>query len=230
MASVSPNDAQSNFSSWLNLVGVEKPPDWVVSPSFDKYMYYIIALSGFSYLMWNFHRTLILYIKNIYVKMQTIKFTDGTHSIHSFGYIISRPHDLCLVENIKLRVYNDSKRPLIIRNAYLRSTVTSQTVTGEFLSSGQNLPAENVQISQKSQGDLYFKLPDTGGHLANDMIRGMTLEDFEKIFSHFEIMIKTNRRTINLNYSTNTTRSWVRDVKMGLMTPPPAEKSQVIKL
>lgn len=51
MTGVSPNDAQSNFSSWLNLIGFENLPNWVINQSFDNKIFLMLILSALAFII-----------------------------------------------------------------------------------------------------------------------------------------------------------------------------------
>lgn len=52
MTGISPNDAQSNFSEWLILIGLSDLPTWILSDDFDNFMWLFIYFSLAIYLFW----------------------------------------------------------------------------------------------------------------------------------------------------------------------------------
>ena len=46
MVGVSPKDAGSNFSQWLELVGFSNLPQWVTNQEFDKSLGFVLLMIG----------------------------------------------------------------------------------------------------------------------------------------------------------------------------------------
>lgn len=167
-------------------------------------------------------------INNLYNKFKStdlIKWIDGPHSIHSFGYTISRPHNLALAGHIQLKGINTSKSEIIVKKAYLRSLVTGEEINAEI----ENLKAENLEICRDANFTVIMKFPNEDGTLANNNISGISFESFLKRFSNFEIIIETNKKTYKIEFNSNETKEWISSVQIGLMMPPPSEKAKVLK-
>jgi len=156
-----------------------------------------------------------------------IQWLDGPHSIHTFGYVMSRPHNMCLVNYIRLRGVNRKKSSLVIKEAYLQSLVTGQKV--KLHVGSQRLEAENIQVIGKAAFDLYAILPNTDGAKSDGTINGLSLEKFLRDFSNFEIVIKTNRKKFRFEFNSDETKEWVTTVLMGLMMPQPSPKASILK-
>jgi len=164
----------------------------------------------------------------VITKIHKVKWIDGPHSIHTFGYVISRPHSLCLVDHIRVKGLNESNRPLAIKTAYFRSLVTGDTIV--LQTGSPRIDAVNLQVGAGAQFDLYAMLPDINGAESNGTIRGVSLGGFLQKFSNFEIVIDTDRKKFRFEFSDEETKEWVTSVMMGLMMPQPSPKAQVLKV
>jgi hypothetical protein len=159
-------------------------------------------------------------------KISYIKWIDGPHSIHTFGYVISRPHKLALVDHIRLKGINNRKSSLIVKSAYLRSLVTGERILAKI----NNIEAQDLEIRKSAFFTIIFSLPNDDGSLANDSIKGLTFNNFLKRFSNFEIIIKTDKKELIIEFESKETKEWVTNVQSGLMTQQPSEKAAVLKL
>lgn len=177
-------------------------------------------------LTWKYGSSFLSSLKSYMLRIiDDIKWIDGPHSIHSFGYIISKPHNLALVGHIQLKGKNTNKSPIVVKKAYLRSLVTGEQINAEI----ERLEAENIEIYGGANFTVLVKFPNEDGHLAQNSISGISLESFLKRFSNFEIIIETNKKTHRIEFNSDETKEWVTSVQIGLMMPAPAEKAKVLK-
>lgn len=168
-------------------------------------------------------------VRTRYVELRSgLRWVESPKSVHSFGYIISRPHSLCLVEHIHLRATNLRSKEVVIIAAYIRSLVTGEKI--EMALGQQRIPsgANGVRISPEATFDLYAIFPNESGHQAGDQIKGLSLPLFWRRFSSFEIIMETRDFKIREEISVDDTQLWISSVWMGLMMPPPGEKAAVL--
>lgn len=200
-------------------------PTWL-TPKLAQFGFSTLAFITLIALLWNTLPSLIsaskLWLNRVF---SDIEWFDGPHSIHSFGYIISKPHNLALVGHIQLRGRNTSKSLMTVKKAYLRSLVTGERLNADI----EHINAENIEIKGGTSFSLIVKFPNEDGHLAQNSISGISFESFLKRFSNFEIVIETGSKTYRIEFNGNETQQWVASVHMGLMMPAPSEKAGVLK-
>lgn len=155
-----------------------------------------------------------------------IQWIDEPSSIHTFGYTISRPHNVVLVGGIRLRGENPKKIPITVKKAYLRSLVTGEIIVLRI----NGLEAVNLQIQPNSHFDAYVIFDNEDGILADNIISGITFSKFITKYSIFEIVFETEKKNYKLIFDNEITREWVTSVQMGLMMPSPGTKASVLKL
>jgi hypothetical protein len=210
---------------WANYV-ITNAPNWI-TPKISQYSFITLGSITFVSILWNkitsFIAKLSRWLKNI---LNGINWIDGPHSIHSFAYVISRPHDLALVEGIHLKGINTRKSSIIVKRSYLRSLVTGEEIEAEI----ENLKAENIEISANSHFSLWVKFQNEDGHLSGNSISGIKLESFLKRFSYFKIIIETDKKTHEIEFGSQETKEWVSLIQSGLMMPAPSEKARVLKV
>jgi hypothetical protein len=204
---------------------ITNAPNWV-TPRIAQYSFLTLGSLAFTIISWNKIAHLIAVLsqrlENI---LNGFKWIDGPHSIHSFGYVISKPHDLALAGGIRLKGLNTRKSSLIIKRSYLKSLVTGEEIEAEI----ENLKAENVEICANSNFSLWVKFQNEDGHLAENSISGIKFENFLKRFSCFKIIIETDKKTHEIEFGCKETKEWVSLIHSGLMMPAPSEKARVLK-
>ncbi len=157
--------------------------------------------------------------------LSDIVWFDGPHSIHTFGYVISKPNNIVLVDHIRLRGKNTKKSSIFVKVAYMRSLVSGEQIKAKI----NNLDAENLEIFKGSSFDIYFSLPNEDGALANNHIKGISFQKFLQRFSNFEIVIETDKKNHIIEFDDKETKNWVSLIQNGLMMPAPGEKARVLK-
>ncbi len=125
-----------------------------------------------------------------------------------------------------MKMFNTRTKSLVIKSAVLRSLINGKEIVAKI----EKYDARNLELQGKSLADIYFFFEKETGNFSNNTERGVTLDDFERGFSQFEITIDTNRKKFKFQYCSNTTRSWVTEIKIGLMTPPPPDKAKVLPI
>lgn len=200
-------------------------PTWL-TPKIAQFVFLALAFITLIALLWNTIPSLVsaskLWLNRLF---SDIEWFDGPHSIHSFGYTISRPHNLALVGHIQLRGKNTSKTSIIVKKAYLRSLVTGECLNADI----EHIKAEDIEIKNGTSFTLTVKFPNEDGHMAQNSIQGISFESFLKRFSNFEIIIETDTKTYRIDFDGNETQQWVSLVYMGLMMPALGEKAGVLK-
>lgn len=205
---------------------VEGMPTWV-TPGRARLVFLVLAVLFGLIFLYGKATWLTSKIRRLYSRfIDDIQWIDEPSSIHSFGYTISRTHNLVLVGNIRLRGENPKKIPLTVKKAYLRSLVT-----GEILILRINeLEATNLQIQPNSHFDAYAIFDNEDGILADNQISGITFPKFITKYSNFEIVFETEKKNYKLIFDNEITQKWVTSVQMGLMMPSPGTKASVLKL
>lgn len=203
----------SGISSWL-------------TPQMAQLAFLTLGFITLITVVWNKIRSLFLTIKKWFSRIfGDIVWIEDPHSIHTFGYIISRPHELALVGHIQLRGKNNKKSSLIVKKAYLRSLVTGEQINAEI----EHLEAKDIEIAAKGYFTVYFKFPNEEGYLAQNTISGISIQSFLKRFSNFEIVIESELKKYRIEFNSKETLEWITNVQIGLMLPPPSDKSMVLK-
>lgn len=204
---------------WIEFV-ITGLPLWI-TPKISQYIFLLLALIVFITLLKNIIPSVIIRITTWFNRfLGDIEWFDGAHSIHSFGYTISRPHNLALVGDIHLKGKNTKKSSILIKKAYLRSLVTEEKLD-VFI---ENLKAEDVEISSNINFTLSARFPNEDGYLANNSINGISFESFLKRFSNFEIIIETDSKLHRIEFNSDETQKWISSVHMGLIMPAQVKK------
>lgn len=213
------------------------PEEWVqyiltdlpnyLSPKLVRYFLVIFGFITFSIV---FANSIISFSKNLFRSIvehfDNIKWINDPHSIYTFGYVISRPHHLALVDHICLKGVNKRKSSILIKTVYLRSLVTGEKIISKI----NNIEANNLEILGKGNFTIMISMPNDDGYLANNTIRGLTFSNFLKRFSNFEIIIETSVENINFYYDSKETKEWTALIENGLMAQQPAPKATVLKM
>lgn len=199
-------------------------PVWV-TPTIAQYAFIALGVLVLASLIWKYPIIIWNWVKNTFHNaFCKIEWVDGTHSIHSFSYVISRPHNQALVQGIRLKGRNKRNKPLMLNNFYLRSLVTGEELKGEV----NNLKAEEVEIIGNGIFSLTFRFPNEDGKLANNSISGITFQRFLKRYGQFEIVVAVDSRPHRFVYDENKTKEWVTSVHMGLMMPSAGKKATAL--
>lgn len=209
---------------WVEFL-ISGMPVWF-TPEIARYIFLMLASVVFTAFLWGYMFLLFdLLVTRVSHFFSEIEWIDGPHSSHSFGYIISRPHDLALAGHIQLKGKNKSKSSIIVRKAYLRSLVTGEIIGAEI----EHIKAEDIEIFSGSNFTVIVKFPNEDGGLTQNSIQGISLQSFLKRFSNFEIVMEADRTTYRVEFNSDETKGWVSLVQTGLMMPAPSEKARVLK-
>lgn len=209
---------------WAKFI-INDASKWI-TPQVAQYGFMLLGFLTLITLVWNsifaFKDKILFFIKKI---IDEIEWIDGPHSIHTFKYVISRPHNLALVEGINLQGRNTKKKSINVKKAYLRSLVTGECINANI----EGLEAIDIEIFPNVNFSLFIKFPNEDDIISHNSISGISLESFLRRFSNFEIIVETNKKDYRIEFNSNETKEWVSLLQLGLMMPQPNDKAKVLK-